>query len=231
MRHASEQVNHRRLKELQQVIQPHTHTHTHTHTKECTADHLCLVQSQYNHSHGSNQTNETTYMMWFSVPWAKPPDDLGGCKDILSIQSEIKHVWHSAGRTTSTAKQLWAPAISPVWSKSEKIRLQNKASDSAPGSLCTSAPSRSLLAKPQIHQRPGELYATQWAHCRRWGNTIIVTIFPFRWKRKHTHLWLTVTFWEVCGFFAVVADIMRRNVGGSLAPEVKAGPEKKLLFG
>lgn len=88
----------------------------------------------------------------------------------------------------------------------------------------------SLLAKPQIHQRPGELYAAQWAHCRRWGNTIIVTIFPFRWKKKHTHLWLPVTFWEVCGFFAVVADIMRRNVGGSRTPEVEAGPEKKLLF-
>ncbi|KAI9539313.1 hypothetical protein NQZ68_005392 [Dissostichus eleginoides] len=33
----------------------------------------------------------------------------------------------------------------------------NKAIDSAVGSLCTSTPSRSLLAKPQIHQQPGEL--------------------------------------------------------------------------
>lgn len=51
MRHASVQVNHRRLKELQQVIQPHTHTHTHGYslTKVCTADHLCPAQSQYNH--------------------------------------------------------------------------------------------------------------------------------------------------------------------------------------
>lgn len=53
-------------------------------------------------------------------------------------------------------------------------------------------------------------------HCECWGNAIIVTIFPFRWKTRPT-FWIPVTFWEVCGFLYVQhwSDIMRRNVGGS----------------
>lgn len=131
------------------------------------------------------------------------PKTKSTCEDIHNNHKKIKRafacVWHCvAGQTTSKAKQLWAPAISPVWSKSEDISA-NKACDSAVGSLCTSTPSHSPLAKPQIHQQPGELYSSQWAYCACWGNTIIVTIFPFRWK---THLLLTSSdiLKGACGF-------------------------------
>lgn len=101
-----------------------------------------------------------------SYPWISPTIahiyTTYMCDDIHNIHSSIEHVCLTlcAVQTTSKAKQLWAPTISPVWWKSEDTSA-NKAADSVVGSLLTSTLSRSLLAKPQIHQQPGELYVAQ----------------------------------------------------------------------